>query len=45
MTTFKKIVDAFRRFKMCLKCPLDSEECGYTNKVMHHGNCTKKKEE
>ena len=39
----EKIINSFRRFKMCLKCPLDPEECGYTNKIMKNGNCVKEK--
>lgn len=34
----------FQRFKMCLKCPLDPDECGRTNKIMRDGNCTKVEE-
>ncbi len=41
MNLLKKLIDAIRRFKMCLNCPLDPEECGYTNKAMRNGNCVK----
>ena len=41
MNLLKKIVDIFRRYKMCLNCPLDPEECGRTNKIIINGNCTK----
>lgn len=45
MNIFRKAIYGLRRFIMCLKCPLDPEECGYTNKIQSNGNCTKEKKE
>lgn len=36
-----EIVSDFYRLKMCLKCPLDPDECGRTNEILKNGNCIK----
>ena len=37
-----KILD---RILMCMKCSLDPEKCGRTNKILKYGNCTERKED